>query len=157
MRKICVIIMTLILATVGLCGCDDGAEQAVKSVVSEVTEDSYVTGVKNAKPSFCPDKTYGDAFSDFFASPAWEHFTGTVEGPDEDGDGTPDYIEENVEIVEFSGRCFYKDVEVTALIQFTLDMKNNTFEPTYLSFNDLPQNRLILMGLLYKAFNVEEE
>ena len=39
-----------------------------------------------------------------------------------------------------------------ALIQFTLNNDNDTFEATYLSFNDVPQSNLMLWGLIEKAF-----
>lgn len=82
-----------------------------------------------------------------------EHVLAVKQGPDDDGDGEPDYTEDNVEIVEFTGRCTYKDVEVKALIQFTLNQDDDTFEATYLSFNEVPQSDLILTVLLEKAFS----
>lgn len=115
-------------------------------------ENSYVLSVKNGTPIAYPDKTYGEAFDNFFGSPKWRYFKGEKEGPDEDGDGEPDYTEDNVDVVEFTGRCTYQDVDVNALIQFTLSQDDDTFEATYLSFNDVPQSMLMLYGLLDKAF-----
>ena len=41
---------------------------------------------------------------------------------------------------------------MTALIQFTLDKEEGTFEAVYLSFNDVPQSTLMLGGLLSTVF-----
>ncbi len=116
------------------------------------SEDIHVLGVKGGTPVDYPGKTYGEAFENFFGSPTWKYFVGTKEGADEDGDGRPDYIEKNVEIVEFTGRCLYQDVEVTALIQFTLNEEDDTFEATYLSFNEVPQSMYMLSVLLETVF-----
>lgn len=116
------------------------------------SEDIYVLGVKGGIPVDYPGKTYGEAFENFFGSPTWKYFVGTKEGADEDGDGRPDYTEKNVEIVEFTGRCLYQDVEVTALIQFTLNEEDDTFEATYLSFNEVPQSMYMLSVLLETVF-----
>ena len=70
--------------------------------------------------------------------------------------GEPDYTKENVDVVEFTGYCMYKDVRVKALIQFELDKDAGTFEASYLSFNDVPQNGLTLAALLDTAFSGEE-
>ena len=41
---------------------------------------------------------------------------------------------------------------MTALIQFTLDKEEGTFEAVYLSFNDVSQSTLMLGGLLSTVF-----
>ena len=115
-------------------------------------EDEHVTGVKNGTNTAYPGVTYGEAFENFFADPSWKYFVGTKEGPDDDEDGEPDYTIEDVDVVEFTGRCLYADVEVTALIQFTLNMEDGTFEPSYLSFNDVPQTMLMLVGMMDTVF-----
>ena len=114
--------------------------------------DINVLKVKGAAPNAYPGKTYGEAFEAFFGNPKWEYFVGEKEGPDDDGDGKPDYTEENVDIVQFTGTCMYQDIEVEALIQFTLDKDGKTFEATYLSFNQIPQNNLMLWGLMENVF-----
>lgn len=160
--------MLLVLGCVGvLAGCGEISDRDVKElsdttkdVVREVvdqtanirdSEDEHVLSVKGGHPESYPNATYGKAFEDFFAYPTWKYFKGTKEGSDEDGDGKPDTEEENVDIVEFTGYCTYQDVEVKALIQFTLN-DDNTFTATYLSYNDVPQNNLMLWGLLEKVF-----
>ncbi len=99
-------------------------------------EDEHVTFVKNGSPSSYPDITYDEAFSNFFANRSWNYFEST-EGKD---------------VVEFKGDCTYRDVEVTATIQFVLDMDDGTFELSYLAFNDVPQSILIEYALITKVF-----
>ncbi|MGN0142920.1 MAG: hypothetical protein ACI4AD_11890 [Roseburia sp.] len=131
------------------CGSDDITDQVANVVQAE---NPNVLGVKEGTNSAYPGMTYGEAFDSFFGSPTWKYFQGTKEGLDENGDGEPDYVEENVDVVEFTGYCTYHDVEVKALIQFTLDNTEGTFEATYLSFNDVPQDELTLLALLNAVF-----
>lgn len=60
-------------------------------------------------------------------------------------------------MVEFTGYCTYQNVDVKALIQFTLNAADDTFEATYLSFNDVPQSNLMLYGLIEKVFSEAED
>lgn len=148
-------VLSVIMATGLLSACGNGdIEDQITDVVQ--SEDTHILGVKGGTPTDYPGKTYGEAFENFFGSPTWKYFVGTKEGADEDGDGKPDYTEENVDIVEFTGRCTYQDVEVKALIQFTLSKDGDTFEATYLSFNEVPQNMLMLSALLEAAFTNED-
>lgn len=138
-----------------LCGC--GSDDVVDQVANiSQSEDPHVLSVKMGSPNAYPDKVYGEAFENFFAYPTWKYFVGVKEGPDEDGDGEPDYAEEDVDVVEFTGYCVYSGVEVKALIQFTLSKDDDTFEATYLSFNEVPQNTLMLLGLLDTVFADED-
>ncbi len=130
------------------------SETYTKEVPSvETTPNEYVLGVKGGTNSAYPGVTYGEAFENFFFNPSWQYFVGTQEGPDEDGDGEPDYTVENTDVVEFTGDCLYADVEVTALIQFVLDNEAGTFQPVYLSFNEVPQNMLMLSELMDTVFS----
>jgi len=150
--------VSLFMAGCGEIGMSNSvADEAVDQMANVVqADDPHVLSVKNGHPNAYPDKTYGEAFEEFFGSPTWKYFVGTKEGPDEDGDGKPDYTIDDVDVVEFTGYCVYRDVSVKALIQFTLNNDDDTFEATYLSFNDVPQNMLMLAGLLSKAFEDEE-
>lgn len=165
-KKLFYLVVFVTLAGSFLTGCTEQelkeATDAVESVAKEAldqaenlsdSQDSHVLAVKNGHPQDYPDKSYGDAFDAFFSYPTWKYFKGTKEGPDEDGDGKPDYKEEEADIVEFTGHCTYLDSEVKALIQFTLSKENDTFEATYLSFNDVSQNMLMLYGILEAAFS----
>ena len=154
MRKLIGILLAFMMAmTLCACGGDDITDQVTNIVQAE---DEHIIGVKGGTSEAYPGKTYGEAFENFFASPTWKYFVGTKEGADEDGDGKPDYTEENVDIVEFTGYCTYQDVEVKALIQFTLSKEDDTFEATYLSFNDVPQNMFMLLALLDAVFTDED-
>lgn len=128
----------------------ESADQGMKSIS---LENENVLAVKEAVNSHYPGNiTYGDAFEEFFTDPLWEYFKGSQEGPDDDEDGEPDYTIDDIDVVEFTGGCTYQDVEVTALIQFTLDKEEGTFEAVYLSLNDVPQSTLMLGGLLSTVF-----
>lgn len=154
MKKWLVMVLSAIMAAGFLTACGSGdIEDQIANVVQ--AEDSHVLGVKGGTPAAYPGKTYGEAFENFFGSPAWKYFVGTKEGADEDGDGKPDYVEENADIVEFTGYCTYQNVEVKALIQFTLSKEDNTFEATYLFFNEVPQNMFMLAALLEAVFTDE--
>ena len=114
MRKLFCLLSILVLIFVTGCGSSDVTDQ-----IANVTQadDPHVVGVKNGHPSAYPNISYDDAFGEFFGSPTWKYFVGTKDGPDEDEDGKPDYVEENVDIVEFTGYCTYLDVEVKLFLQ----------------------------------------
>ncbi|MBO5620619.1 MAG: zinc ribbon domain-containing protein [Butyrivibrio sp.] len=99
------------------------------------TIDPDVQSVKNASPSEYPNKTYGEAFDSYFASPTWKSF--------ESSSGT---------IVEFTGYCTYDGQRVKARIQFTLDKDAGMFTVNYLSFNDVTQSLFVYWALFGKIF-----
>ena len=152
-KRISVLLIVTLMFSFCACGTDDITDQVANVVQAE---DEHILAVKGGSPSAYPSKKFGEAFDDFFGSPTWKYFEGTKEGTDEDGDGEPDTVEENVDVVEFTGYCTYQDVRVKALIQFTLSKDDDTFEATYLSFNDVPQNMLMLAGLLEAVFSDED-
>lgn len=156
-KKVLSFIMTIVLCGV-LAGCSESDVGDVIDQVEDIVqeENENVLAVKGGTSSAYPGKTYGEAFESFFGSPAWRYFVGTKEGPDDDGDGVSDYTEDNIDVVEFTGYCTYQDVEVKALIQFTLDKEEGTFEATYLSFNDVPQSYLMLSALIEAVFTNED-
>ncbi len=144
----------------GLCAC--GASKVVDDITDQTanvvqSQNKNVLGVKGGTRSDYPAITYEKAFEEFFSSPTWKYFKGTQEGPDEDGDGKPDYTRDNIDVVEFTGYCTYQNVDVKALIQFELDNSAGTFDAVYLSFNDVPQSSLMLTGLLNKVFESYSE
>lgn len=153
MKRIAIFFM-ITMMSIGICACgtDDLTDQVAN--LSQM-ENEYIRSVKGGSPNSYPGKTYGESFDAFFGSPTWKYFKGTKDGTDEDGDGEPDYTEDEVDIVEFTGYCMYQDVKVKALIQFTLSKDDDTFSATYLSFNDVPQNMFVLSALLEKVFTEE--
>lgn len=139
MRKIvAVVLIVLLINSLTACGVND-----IKDQVANITQqdEPHVLSVKNGHPNSYPDKTYGEYFEKFFGSPTWKYYIGTREDD-----------ENKYDTVEFTGYCTYMDVEVKALIQFTLNDNDDTFEVNYLSFNDVPQNMLTLSALLSKVF-----
>lgn len=152
----CLLVAVLCFSMVG-CGKEEtiNVDKQIKNTIQP--ENENVLAVKRGHSSVYPDKTYGEAFENFFALPTWEYFVGTKEGPDDDGDGEPDYTEENIDIVEFTGDCTYKNVQVKVLLQFTLEKDSDNFTATYLSLNDVPQDNLTLMSLLETVFTDGEE
>lgn len=137
------IALSLIVSLAGCGKTSDNAASGTDGIIGKTNvEDPNVTAVKNGSLSAYPNKTYGAAFESFFTSPEWIYFKGSKAGSDEG----------EYDIVEFTGGCTYQDVPVKAKIQFTLNKDNNTFEATYLSFNDVPQSTIILAALLDKAF-----
>ncbi|MBE5875455.1 MAG: zinc ribbon domain-containing protein [Lachnospiraceae bacterium] len=99
-------------------------------------DDYYIELVKTGYPKAYPAKTYGEEFGDFFSGGEWSYFESS-EGED---------------IVEFTGKCTYGGEEVEALVQFTVDEEEETFEVTYLSLNDMSQSELIILALFYAIF-----
>lgn len=100
----------------------------------------YVELVKNGTPisaSAYSDVTYGEAFKNYFESPKWTDFKS------EDGEN----------IVEFTGKCMYQDTKVDALLQFTISDDVKAFTATYLSFNDISQNDLMIGILISDVFD----
>lgn len=142
-------IMVTVVAASCLTACDD-TDDSSGSTVKTSAEDDTIKMLKDGYPQDGTEITYGEAFEAFFANPTWNHFTGTRNGPDDDEDGEPDYVEENVDIVEFTGNCMYSNTEVKALIQF--EISGDTFEAVFLSFNDVPQTEQMLNDVLEAAF-----
>ena len=70
-------------------------------------EDEHITFVKNGTPELYPDITYDEAFSKFFSNRSWSYFVSDT-GKD---------------VVQFEGDCMYHDTQVTATIQFVLNME----------------------------------
>jgi len=81
-------------------------------------------------------KTCGEAFDNFFDNPKWGYFSS----------------ETGEDVVEFTGKCLYDNVEVEVLMQFTLNRTAGTFNVNYLSFNDVTQSGLMVTALLEAVF-----
>ncbi len=109
--------------------------------VSSSSERKYIDFVKEGCPTLYPDITYGEAFDSFFGHPSWSYFKS----------------DDGKHVVEFTGDCTYADAEVTATVQFVLDMESETFELYYLDFNDIPQMEFMKLGLVTAAFDAYAE
>ena len=97
--------------------------------------DPLVYGVREAIQSDYK-VTYGAAFDYFFTNAEWTSFVTDL----------------GVEVVEFSGNCFFRDVYVHARIQFTISEDGQFFEATYLALNGETQTKELLSILLADAF-----
>ena len=141
---VCIIIIALIIIGVIM----DASSGFPSDSYSRLVEDSdeHILGVKYGSPSSYPDITYANAFGNFFGSPKWKYFRGST-----------DNSSKVYDVVEFTGSCMYRDVEVDARIQFTISDDGETFEATFLSFNDIPQNNILLNALIEKAFSEYQE
>lgn len=132
--------MVVVLAVCSACSnasLKNAGEEVKDSVASAMDSDNkYVLMVKNGYKKDNPALSYDKAFSAFFGTPRWKYIKG------KDGQN----------VVEFTGDCTYQDAAVKARLQFVVDEKNGSFEATYLAFNEVPQNRLILAALIEKAF-----
>ena len=121
----------------------DGTNGVVDRVMDFAqTNEEHVRSVKYGSPVLYPGITYAEAFESFFGSPTWKYFEGTQEGSDKEYD-----------VVEFTGTCRYKESDVKARLQFTFSDDGESFQATYLSFNDVPQTKIIMTALLEKAFS----
>lgn len=86
-------------------------------------EDYYVQLIKTATPTDYLDKTYGEAFDDFFNNPHWA------------------YVEmDGEQIIDFTGQCTYDGEDVNCEIMFKLDMQEGTFEVKYYEFDGNEQD-----------------
>lgn len=143
MKTIYLLLLVGLLALCSACSNSSlkSAEEELKDGVASVmdSDNKYVLMVKNGYRENTPGLTYDKAFSNFFTTPRWKYFKGDNEQ----------------EVVEFTGDCTYQDATVKAKIQFVVDEKQKTFNATYLSFNEVPQNMFILSALIEKAFTFD--
>lgn len=98
-------------------------------------EDAHITMVREGHPEAYPDITYGEAFHAFFKNPEWKYFKS----------------EDGRDVVEFTGGMTYLDQEVEGLFQFVIDNESN-FTTECFAMNEIPQNNLMLYGVLAKIF-----
>ena len=145
MRKCFLVALLVILALCVSCSTAtlESAGKELDDSISNISNSSnrYVQMVKNAYREDNSDLTYDRAFSGFFGTPRWRYFQS----------------EEKQDVVEFTGDCIYRDVNVKARMQFVIDEEEGTFQATYLAFNEVPQDMFTLASLISKAFEIEKE
>lgn len=120
---------------------DDYTNNIINYIVTEGKKllsdsDPIVQAIKGGTLGDYQDVTVGEAFDKFFVNPAWYSFDATT----------------GEKVVEFSGNCFYQNVEVEAKLQFILSDDNTSFEIGALSFNDVPQMELMKWQLIEKIY-----
>lgn len=145
------LILTICIMLVMLVGCDTSDVKDHAADIAQ-SDNEYIKIVKNGVNDNYPDITYGEAFDDFFSSPTWKYFKGSKKKSDDEEDKSEDG-EKEYDVVEFTGYCTYDDEDVKALIQFDVDKKNKSFEPSYLSLNKVSQSPLVMASLLEKVLS----
>ena len=141
--------LSLLLALIALfcTGCSSSVADSIGKDMEDTLSDAkhaknpYVQMVKQGHPNNYPNRTYDQAFSNFFANPQWKYFKS----------------DDHKDVVEFTGDCTYQNTPVKARIQFVVNEKAGTFETAYLAFNEVPQTNLLLAALIEKAFTEEPE
>jgi hypothetical protein len=99
-------------------------------------ENTEITMVKTGYLTSCPNISIEEAVNGFFGNPSWEAIIA------EDGN----------KYVNVTGDMTYMKKEVVGSLQFRIYEENNTFEINAFEINDLPQNKLMLAGLLADMF-----
>ncbi len=93
----------------------------------------YIEMVKGGHPKLYPDKTYEEAFNNFFINPEWS-YKKTPYGQD---------------IVQFDGDCTnaYNGKMAHMIIQFDVNKKEKTFYIYSLEFDGIPQNQTTIKNI----------
>lgn len=135
-KKVCGLLLIVVLF---ICGCsttplENAGKDLEDTIENAIDQDNeYVLMVKHGHDENHPSVTYEEALERYFESPGWKHFES----------------DEGKNIVEFTGEMSYDNAPVKARIQFTLDVPAESFQPTYLAFNEVPQK----MGVLYEILD----
>ena len=119
-----------------LTGC--GIDLAILTdIVDEINRpDPLVEGVRGATQKDY-GLIYGDAFEYYFTNPAWVSFV----------------TEDDVEVVEFTGDCIFRDTLVHARFQFTILPDGEYFKPTFLALNGNTQTEEMMWYMLDDIFS----
>ena len=126
-RRIVVIIVVLL--SMLFISCDK--KQEIKD-----TESEDVISLKSQTFTKYPENTVGEAVEGFLSDPKWISFIG------EDGN----------KYVNVTGGMSYQKQKISAMMQFKIDIANNTFEAFALEFNGISQNKIMLKALVKKMF-----
>lgn len=132
-----IVAVTIILISTFLTGCSSSSSEDATAFIDDTVNsflgDSVnVSSVKDAYLSSCPSATLGQMADAFMANPSWSDFASTTGGT----------------VVELTGGITFDSADVEALIQF--ELFGSSFEASYLSFNQVSQNQLMLSSLLTK-------
>ncbi|MDX8383056.1 MAG: hypothetical protein R8M45_03175 [Ghiorsea sp.] len=90
--------------------------------------------VKSGSLSMCSNHTLEEMVDGLFGSPSWDS------GASDDG----------MTFVNVSGDMTFSGKEVTGMLQFTVDDKNQTFQYRAFEINDMPQNNFMAGAVLKK-------
>jgi hypothetical protein len=135
MKKL-IFIISLFVSCGLISGCSQSEIDNASSIIENLSdldlETPGVSVVKNGSLNECSNTTLGEMADAFMSDPNWSDFISDTGGT----------------VVELSGGITYDGMEVIALIQF--DVYGIEFEASYLGFNGVDQNQLMLNTLLTK-------
>lgn len=80
----------------------------------DTSEEEYINMVKESSPADYPDRTYGEAFENFFDDPVWQYL-------DDDGE----------KYIWFLGQCQVNGQDSNCEVHFQLDLENGRFHVVY--------------------------
>lgn len=115
----------------------EGTGRHVNMTSEELALD-YISRVKNGFNKSYKYITYGEAFETFFYESTWQYFEAKT----------------GEHVVEFSGICDGEEGKIRTKMQFIVHLKEGTFEVVAMTFNEVPQNPLMISGLLEKVFEL---
>ena len=84
-----------------------------------------------------PDSTYEEAFESFFKDCRWEYFKST----------------DDLDVVEFYGKCLYGGEEADITVQFVVSQEEGTFELYALLIDDEVQPELLKVSFVLDIFD----
>lgn len=99
-------------------------------------DDKYVKLVKSGAMDMVPNALIGKAFDKFFSDGKWKSFEAT------NGD----------RIVEFVGKCNWREKPATIKIQFLIN-DDKRFELYAVEVNNVPLNRIDSVGIMRKILS----
>ena len=97
----------------------------------------YINMVKSGCPMLYPDSTYEEAFESFFKDCRWEYFKST----------------DDLDVVEFYGKCLYGGEEADITVQFVVSQEEGTFELYALLIDDEVQPELLKVSFVLDIFD----
>jgi hypothetical protein len=104
--------------------------------LSACSESAEIKMIKEGKLNNYPEKTIGEAVDGFFGNPKWEKLI----------------AEDGLTYVNVSGKMTFMEKEVDGLLQFKISESGDRFEVNSFEMNEIPQNKLMLVGLINKMF-----
>jgi len=103
-------------------------------------DSAEVKTVKNGYLTSYPDATIGEAFDGFFGSPEW----------------SSKKSDDGLVYVNAKGKMYYLEKEIESVIQFKINA-DESFEIYAVEFNGIPQNVLMIGGLMAKIFELADD
>lgn len=120
--------LTLVALTTSSCG---GGTNAIADLINN---EPNVALVRDGSVQACPNATLGEMADAFFGNPSWSEFEADT----------------GETVVELTGEMSMSGQPATALLQFTVDAANGSFDTEYLSIDGEGQSLLVTGVLLRK-------